>query len=243
VRSVFGADRAGEIRLALGGKLKADGMFERIEFQTSDGFTIAASVGIPPSSHPQPPMPAVVFVHEGESDRSEWASVTEACVARGWVTLAYDMRGHGESSGRWREEWYTEPGGIIADLKAALAYIGHRENVDSGRIAVVGSSVGGNLACVASALCDIQTTVALSHKTPAIFSLADSEELTFRSIFHLASQGDEDGDRARWANEVFQRTTPPRRLEISDGSGHGVAMFDEDPTVPDRILKWLSGTI
>jgi dienelactone hydrolase len=218
-------------------------MFEPLEFQTSDGFVIAASLGVPQEPFSEAVRPAVVFAHEGESDRSEWDAVAKACLSRGWVTLAYDMRGHGESSGTWQDEWYNEPGVIIEDLKAALAYIRNHEQVDGKRIAVVGASVGGNLACVASALCDIQTTVAISHKTPAIFSLAGFEELTFRSIFHLASQGDEAGDRAGWANEMFQRTTPPRRLEITDGSGHGVAIFGEDPAIPDRILEWLGKTL
>lgn len=222
---------------------KIHGMFETIEFQTSDGFRIAASLGIPQAHFPGASNPGVIFFHEGESDRREWDSVAKACVSRGWATLACDMRGHGESSGSWRKEWYTESGGLIEDLKSALFYIRNHEHVDSGRIAVVGSSVGGNLACVASALCDIRTTVALSHKAPAIFSLADSESLTFRSVFHLASQGDEEGDRARWANEMFQQTIPPRQLEITGGSGHGVAIFDEDPTVPDRIIEWLDKTL
>ena len=100
---------------------------------------------------------------------------------------------------------------------AAIDYLKKLPNIDGDRIAVVGASVGGNLACVASALYEVKTAVAISHKTSAIYNLAGRDELEFRSIYHLSSTGDQGGQRARWATELFEEKLPgdePEELEL-----------------------------
>ena len=214
--------------------------FENVQFSSSDGFTIAATLGIPA----EPTGVAVVFIHEGESDRSEWGDLPAKCLAEGWVTLAYDIRGHGASSGEWDDAWYSLPRFVTGDLKAAVTYLENLRQIDIGSIALVGSSVGGNVAC---AMSDhhpkIATTVSISAKTTAVQSLRNSAKLALDTVYHIASQGDEDGDRAAWAYELFQRTSSSRKLEIIQGSEHGVSCFDEDPTLPSRIIDWLVRTI
>ena len=103
--------------------------------------------------------------------------------------------------------------------------------------------MGGNLACVASAFYGVKSAVAISHKTSAVFNLAGEKSLEFRSIYHLSSKSDQGGQRARWATELFEQTAEPRRLEIADGSGHGVSIFRRDASIPDRIIQWLRETL
>ena len=218
-----------------------DAVFESVTFKTSDEFTIAASLGIPDVATES--MPAVIFIHQGGSNRGEWEEIAKDAFRKSWVTLAYDIRGHGESSGTWTSAWYNDPDNAPNDLKAAIAYLKDRRKVDGDRIAVVGASVGGNLACVASALYDVRTAVAISHKTSAVSNLAGQGSLEFRSIFHLSSEGDQSGQRAAWATELYEQTDEPRKLEITGGSGHGVGIFETDATVPVRILEWLQETL
>ena len=218
-----------------------DAVFETIEFKTADDFTIAASLGIPETL--SEPLPVVIFVHQGGSTRREWESVAKRVFRQGMATLAYDIRGHGQSSGRWTNAWYDDPDNAPEDLKAAIEYAKNLARVADNRVAVVGSSVGGNLACVASARYGIKTAVAISHKTSAVFNLAGVDSLAFRSIYHISSQGDQGGQRARWATELFEQTAEPHKLEITRGSDHGVAVFRTAPTVPDRILQWLQDTL
>ncbi len=222
-----------------------DATFASITFKTADDFTISASLGIPQTVQDAASQskPAVIFIHQGGSNRHEWEAVAKQAFREGWVTLAYDIRGHGDSSSSWTNAWYDDPDNAPEDLKAALAYLKNLTEVDPERLAVVGASVGGNLACVASAQYGIKTAVAISHKTSAVFNLAGADSLAFRSIFHLSSQGDQGGQRAQWAAELHQQTAEPSQLEITPGSGHGVAIFNTDPTVPDRILQWLRETL
>jgi len=218
-----------------------DAVFENVAFKTADDFNIAASLGVPTTLNPS--MPAVIFIHQGGATRREWQSVAKQAFREGWVTLAYDIRGHGASSGRWTNAWYDDPDNAPEDVKAAIKYVKGLTNVEGDRIAVVGASVGGNLACVASALYEVKTAVAISHKTSAVFNLAGEDSLQFRSIYHLAAEGDQSGQRKRWATELFEQTSEPKKLEITKGSGHGVAIFNTDRTVPDRIVQWLRDTL
>ncbi|MBT5705465.1 alpha/beta fold hydrolase [Verrucomicrobia bacterium] len=218
-----------------------DAVFETIRFETSDRFNIAASLGIPKTRSDS--LPAVIFIHQGGSTRKEWEPVAKLAFREGWVTLAYDIRGHGASSGSWSNAWYDDPNNAPNDLKAAIEYLKRITTVDDDRIAVVGASVGGNLACVASAFYGVKSAVAISHKTSAVFNLAGEKSLEFRSIYHLSSKSDQGGQRARWATELFEQTAEPRRLEIADGSGHGVSIFRRDASIPDRIIQWLRETL
>ena len=218
-----------------------DAVFETIQFETSDHFNIVASLGVPETRSQS--LPAVIFIHQGGSNRREWESVARRAFREGWVTLAYDIRGHGDSSGRWSNAWYDDPKNAPNDLTAAIEYLKTIEAVNAERIGVVGASVGGNLACVASALYGVKSAVAISHKTSAVFNLAGEETLEFRSIYHMSSESDQGGQRARWATELFEQTAEPRKLEIAKGSGHGVSIFRRDASIPDRIIQWLRETL
>lgn len=210
--------------------------FEIVEFDTHDGFNISASLGIPTKSTGA----AVVFIHEGGSDRSEWGRMPARCLSQGWVTLAYDIRGHGGSSGEWDDAWYTRPRFVTEDLLGAITFLETLSQLGIRRIALVGSSIGGNIACaMGSHHASIVATVSLSAKTIAVRSLGDSSDLALETIYHIASQGDENGDRAAWAYELFQSTSTARKLEITEGAAHGVGCFEEDPMLQDRIIDWL----
>ena len=231
-----------ELTALFGASDPGDAVFENITFKTADNFTIAASLGLPRSAN-ETPKPVVIFIHQGGSNRSEWEAEAKRAFREDWVTLAYDIRGHGDSSGTWTNAWFDDPNNAPEDLKAAIEYVKALTNTDNARIAVVGASVGGNLACVASARYGVKTAVAISHKTSAITNLAGVSSLSFRSIYHLSSQSDQGGQRAKWASDLFEQTAEPRKLEIVNGSGHGVSVFKTDATVPDRILQWLRDTL
>jgi len=63
-------------------------------------------------------------------------------------------------------------------------------------------------------------------------------------VFLIASELEQDGQRAVWASELYAMTEEPRQLEIVDGSaGHGVAIFDDDPALQQQILDWLLKTL
>jgi pimeloyl-ACP methyl ester carboxylesterase len=92
--------------------------------------------------------PAVLLLHAGGEDRSVWTPIAQILSDRGLRTVAYDLRGHGDSSGEARA---LQP--IAADVSAMI----RREPAP---ILVVGASLGG-LAAIA-ALADPATAQAVT---------------------------------------------------------------------------------
>lgn len=95
------------------------------------------------AAHP-PPWPAIVILHGAGSAKESHADFGRVCAGHGWVALAYDQRGHGESED-------AMDGGALDDVAVMARLLAEREHVDGSRICVRGSSMGGCLAIHAAA--------------------------------------------------------------------------------------------
>jgi len=212
-------------------------------FTTEDKFTIAASLGMPDSI--DKPLPAVILIHQGGSDRDEWNGFFDQLREQNYVVLAYDVRGHGQSTPvKNIYALFNDPNQAPLDLKAAVRFLKSLEQVDPARIALVGASIGGNLTGVGISKMGIKTAVAISGKTSAMKNLHGDGKLNLKSIFFIAADGDQGGKRTKWAKEMFALTRDPRLLAIVKNSqSHGVSIFEDDPTVKDQIIKWLKATL
>ena len=221
----------------------------QIEFTTSDNVTIAATIAEPQDVSGE--IAAVIFIHQGGSSREEWTSleIFGQIVEHGMLALAYDIRGHGESSGVADfSTLFDDPLQAPRDLAAAIDWLEQSGRVDMSRIAIVGASIGANLACVAAGSREfsVRTAVAMSGKVSAVYNLAGGEEkLTeLKSVFLIASELEQDGRRAAWASDLYAMTAEPHQLEIVAGSsGHGVSVFEDDPMLQQRVLDWLLKTL
>ncbi len=78
--------------------------------------------------------------------KEDWENVANQLADAGLVVLAVDLRGHGRSSGATA---MLPP--MVGDLRAAVTWIAARPNVVPGGIALVGASLGANLAALAAA--------------------------------------------------------------------------------------------
>jgi pimeloyl-ACP methyl ester carboxylesterase len=90
---------------------------------------------------------AVVLLHGSGSDRSSVLPQAAVLHRHGFGVLLLDARGHGASDGR-AMEWGW---GAEQDVSAAVSYLARSPDVDPGRIAVVGLSLGGEVALGAAA--------------------------------------------------------------------------------------------
>lgn len=122
-------------------------MYARSELQRPDAVLVAERTG---------DVPDTLLLHAGGEQRAVWRPVMAALADRGLQSIAYDQRGHGESSGA--------PGdGVLAYAADAKVMI---ENL--ARPVVVGGSLGGF--ALMGALADVEAIVAglvLVDVTPA----------------------------------------------------------------------------
>src|SRR3954469_5174514 len=76
--------------------------------------------------------PTALLLHAGGERRGVWDPVARGLAARGFRAVAYDLRGHGGSSGGGAERRDAQPGDVAARLAS--------EPVPA---VVVGASLGG----------------------------------------------------------------------------------------------------
>lgn len=220
-------------------------MADPVTFETTDGFEISGDIEFPENS--SRPRPAVIFIHQGGSDKTEWmqTDLYKWVVDKGMVAFSYDVRGHGQSEGRFNRELFDDPDRAPKDLKAALHFLASQDNIDTNRIGIVGSSIGANLAMVGVSHPEfnVQTAVAISGKTSAWLNLAGTAEpLEPKSVYLIAGEDEQGGKRGEWAKEMYDMASDPKKLEIIAGSSaHGTKLFNASPKLQTRICKWLEG--
>jgi predicted alpha/beta hydrolase len=122
---------------------------EAIEIHTRDGEVLRAVVR--ESKHGERMRGTAVLAHAMFGRKSEWEKgFAQLLSERGWRTIAFDFRGHGESGtpaakgGRWTYEDL-----VTRDLPAVVE--GARARARGRKVVVVGHSLGGHVAAAAQA--------------------------------------------------------------------------------------------
>ncbi|RQR24600.1 S9 family peptidase [Burkholderia sp. Bp9142] len=92
-----------------------------------------------PESLEKPPV--VLLIGGLDTTKEDYRSVSDICLKRGMATLAFDGPGQGETVFKMR----TIPD-FEAAISAAIDYLETRPEVDTGRIGIVGRSMGGYFA-------------------------------------------------------------------------------------------------
>lgn len=128
--------------------------FEELEIRTEDGVALRAVVDDPPAGVAL--RGTCVLAHAMSARRSEFGrrdrpGLSHAYAQRGWRTIAFDFRGHGESPmpagmGEWGGEWgYDDL--VRFDLPAVIGCA--RVRSDGKPVVIVGHSMGGHVALAA----------------------------------------------------------------------------------------------
>lgn len=128
---------------------------ERVEFR-SRGTGCAAWLTLPANDGPHP---AVVLVHGlGATHEMMLPQYEQHFAAAGIATLAFDYRNTGASDGQPRQHISTRE--QCRDVDAALGYLARHSAVDSGRLGLWGTSLGGmNVVRVAAGRDDVAAAV------------------------------------------------------------------------------------
>jgi pimeloyl-ACP methyl ester carboxylesterase len=116
---------------------------EVVSFSSSGGKTIAGVLHHPAVQ----PCGAVILCHGMESSKNSEKIVYlgRVLAKRGFLTLRFDFAYVGESSEKFEDITYS---GEVDDLRAACSFIRDRS---SGRIGILGSSMGGTVALLFAA--------------------------------------------------------------------------------------------
>lgn len=188
--------------------------FEELEIRTEDGVALRAIVDDPPEGielRGTCVMAHAMFARKSEFGRRERAGLAQAYAAQGWRTIAFDFRGHGESTlPKNAAEWgYDDL--VRLDLPAVVGCA--RARSEDKPVVVVGHSLGGHVALAAQG----------TGKMSADGILAIASNLWIREL---------ETSRLRWAAKLalgrgmLEAVTrvgslPARRLRIGSDDASG----------------------
>lgn len=205
--------------------------FQDVTLTTDDAYQIAATY-----TCPKEPKGAVILVHMLAHDRSTWDAFIKE-IENDYEVIAIDMRGHGKSEGD-RKKFKAEDWAAIAhDIAAAHKYL------KSKKVAVIGASIGANLALrYAAAHKEIVGAALLSagEKYHDVTTF-DTAEKFDRPLFVAASE--DDGDCAKDAATIAGKATGKSTVAIYKSAGHGTDMFGKEETPGDltkQLKAWLA---
>jgi dienelactone hydrolase len=200
---------------------------QAIEF-SSNGETLVGSLFKP--SLPSSALPAVIVTGAWRTVKEQMPSRYAAELARrGYMALAFDFRGWGDSSGRPR--LMENPFAKAEDIVAAANYLSQREDVTS----VVGLSVCASGGYMALAATETELITSLALVAPAL----PNKELVVNSVGgpngvkHILAQ-------AAMAREAFEATGNEQLVTAVERTPATTAPGSDYYTNPDRgaIPQW-----
>lgn len=179
------------------------------------------------------------------SNRAAWESFAVRAQRAGYLCLAFDARGHGESTGpdgkrlSYRSfdtgDWLAMRNDIAAAHKLLI------ENAaDPASVAIVGASIGANLSLLYSL--DHRDIAAIVMVSPGLdYKGVETgkaiTDLGKRPVLLVTSQG--DSYSAESCATLKRAASGLCELREYAGSAHGANLLDGAPNAAEDILLWL----
>jgi hypothetical protein len=114
-----------------------------IKIVSSEGYIITAKLFRPKTATADNPLPAILNMHGYQNDKNVQDPFSIELARRGFVVLAPDSLGHGDSQGGLNNlGWFGDPT-YAGGNEDALAYLITLPFVDASNVGVMGHSMGG----------------------------------------------------------------------------------------------------
>jgi pimeloyl-ACP methyl ester carboxylesterase len=210
----------------------AVGFAEVMTITAADELPIQATLLTPLTSGVDP---GVILLHMLGDDRTVWGEVglTADLVAAGYAVLAVDMRGHGKTGGAQDWALAADDLGRVWDAFAAL------ETVDEARTAVVGASIGANMALRLGADRSGVAAVALLSPGLEYRGVTTEDQPVIYGDRPLLLVSSEDDAYSADSVRALAAAANGATVQMYDNAGHGTNMFAAEPELAGLIIGWL----
>ncbi|MCI0450168.1 MAG: alpha/beta hydrolase [Chlorobi bacterium] len=221
---------------------------DEITIKTDDGLAISANYFYDKEKK-ETPQPVVILIHQFRQSKEQWRKeFIDSLLTNGFKVLAYDIRGHGESSKIEGElsGLLSDPEQAPKDIKAVARWSRSEKGIDTSRIGLIGTSIGGNLALYAQLNLGTKAAVSISNGKKTFEAFTGYDERMMRRPYFprmknvLLICGSKDGDHElgqKWIYDNFLED--PKEMKVFDSGAHGKGLIDEFPEVSTLILNWL----
>ena len=203
---------------------------------------------------------AVILLHSYGKARDEWGTVPILFQRNGIAVLAFDLRGHGESTRQLTANGvqpvdYQKFGpldykNMLIDINQAYDWLAGQPGIDKHRIAIIGSDLGANLALRYAAFND--EVAGLILLSPGMFyrGVRTDDVITRlgkRPLRIVVSRGDAfPFETSKHLIEVRQQAgqaVESNELLACSGELHGVAMLTGVKELSSVVFAWLEQSL
>lgn len=220
-------------------RLTSLGEFRDVTINTSDGWVLHATIGLPGNAGRNQTVPGVLLLPTALADRTSYYGLERALVANGMAVINLDWRGIGKSTnkGALINLSLDDMDRAIIDVRAALAYFASVEGVDPNRIAVLGSAFGAKLAMQAAADAGLKAVVLLTPVTKP--RELDGDLKAIRAIKRpvMLITGDGFGEATKSVAAAAAQS-PKNTVVTYRGGILGYELFNVDPKLEWNIAQW-----
>ncbi|MDR3670122.1 MAG: alpha/beta fold hydrolase [Holophaga sp.] len=205
---------------------------------TLDGFVLKGTLTVPPQPGPRP---VVILAHQFQTDRSGWKPLADQLNAKGIATLALDLRGHGQSTGKGGQTVAVTPDFLASaeavgfqripgDLAQAAAWVRRQPRINPRRLGLAGSSVGAFASLLAAPVIHPVAVLVLSPAGNGAFG-EDAGLRMVRAVRQahaavLVMAAKDDTEAAENAGAITGGLGVCARMV--PGSDHGFALFPDE---------------
>ncbi len=256
---VFGVSCGGGLNSSSGGNntvpanatpsnAPADPGSQTVTTDSPDGAKLVGTL----LSAEKPNSPAVLLLHQWQSDRHSYDDFAKQMQSKGFNVLAIDGRGFGESvkaaDGKAISAERTDPAikAMLGDVGAAFDFLGKQKNVDPTRIAIVGASYGSSLALIYAVENPKVKAVALLSPGLNYFGNMPTEPAVKkygdRPLLLVAATDDQES-----ADSVMKLKVAGAKdkyeIKIYEKGGHGTGLFKAEVGLQDLLEAFLTKSL
>ncbi|MCX7916191.1 MAG: alpha/beta fold hydrolase [Verrucomicrobiae bacterium] len=227
-----------------------------VTLETADNVELGATY-YPPWIEPDDVAPAVILLHEAGRTRHIWEPFARLLQRNGIAALTLDLRGHGDSVRQVTAEGLQrldvakfgprEYQQMLLDLEAAWDFLSTQLEVDTLRIAVMGSVLGANLAIQYAVVND--EVAALVLLSPAIENQGLRADEALQKLGKIplrivVAAGDAEMFEAAKTLLALRRSDPAgsgdyKELIAATGTVRGTDLLRRVESLPARLIAWL----
>ena len=204
-----------------------------VTLPAGDGKSVAASWHAAPDASEVARAPVIVLIADAGKTRDDWKKLAKELNGAGLSVLAIDARSLAKSDAY---------GVGVADVAAALKWLGARKDVNAERVLVGGAGQGAMVALAAAASDVSDVPIAgLALVSPSLDAnrLDDKTALADygkRPFFVAVSRGDK---RSSMSALVLEGNAQgPKKIHISEGSRKGAELVTNDAGSLAAFVAW-----
>lgn len=206
-----------------------------VTFPSADGVELAGRVFGPDDA-----TAGVVLAHMLPADQSSWFDLADRVGDLGYRVLTFDFRGYCPGGDAGCSQGTKQVSAIWQDVQGAVDYL---EGQGVRRIGLVGASMGGTASLVVGSRPDeaIRAVVTLSAPASIQGLVAGPDILAATTAAKLFIAGNGDGVASQSAQDFYDQSSPPKRVEILTTADHGTDLLEgnQGEIARNLIIGWL----